>query len=109
MTNTLVNFWKEQNDKADVIKLDEAALELQIQAEGELFTMYKDIKNAEADLRKSKVNAQNSPDFMNIARIALKVKTTTKTFTEALETFKDLFGETPKYEFNLTPTVIATV
>jgi hypothetical protein len=101
MTNTLVNFWVAQNDKADAIKLEEAALELQIQAEGELFTMYKEIKTSEADLRRAKVDAQNKPDFMSIARLALKVKTTTKAFTEALETFKDLFGEEPKYEFKL--------
>jgi hypothetical protein len=106
MTNTLVEFWVKQNDKADTIKLEEAALELQIQAEGELFNMYKEIKTSEADLRKAKVDAQNKPDFSTIARIALRVKTTTKAFTEALETFKDLFGETPKYDFKLTPAVV---
>ena len=101
MTNTLIDFWVAQNDKADAIKLEEAALELQIQAEGELFNMYKDIKTSETDLRKAKVDAQNKPDFSTIARLALKVKTTTKAFTEALETFKSLFGEEPKYEFKL--------
>jgi hypothetical protein len=106
MTNTLVTFWVAQNDKADAIKLEEAALELQIQAEGELFNMYKEIKTSETDLRKAKVDAQNKPDFSTIARLALKVKMATKSFTEALETFKDLFGETPKYEFTLTPVVV---
>jgi hypothetical protein len=101
MTNTLVTFWVAQNDKADAIKLEEAALELQIQAEGELFNMYKEIKTSETDLRKAKVDAQNKPDFSTIARLALKVKTTTKAFTEALATFTDLFGEEPKYEFKL--------
>jgi hypothetical protein len=106
MTNFLVDFWKAQNDKAEVTKLEESALELQIQAEGELFNMYKEIKTSETDLRKSKVDSQNKPDFSTIARLALKVKMATKSFTEALETFKDLFGEEPKYEFNLTPVVV---
>lgn len=106
MTNTLVDFWKTQNDKADSIKLEESALELQIQAEGELFTMYKEIKTSESNLRKAKVDAQNKPDFSNIAKLALQVKINTKSFTEALETFKDLFGEEPKYEFSLTSSVV---
>jgi hypothetical protein len=99
--NKLITFWKEQNDKAEVTKLEESALELQIQAEGELHNMYKNVKNAEVSLRKAKVDAQGTPDFRRIASLALKVKTTTKTFTEAMEVYKDLFGEDPKFGFKL--------
>lgn len=99
--NKLITFWKEQNDKAEVTKLEEAALELQIQAEGDLHTMYKEVKTAETKFRKAKVDAQNTPNFKTIASLALKVKTTSKTFTEALEVYKELFGEEPKFGFKL--------
>jgi len=99
--NKLITFWKEQNDKAEVTKLEEAALEIQIQAESDIHSMYKEVSTAKADLRKAKVDAQNNPCFKKISELALKVKTSTKILTEALETYKELFGETPKFSFTV--------
>ncbi len=97
--NKLISFWIEQNDKADTIKLEEAALEIQIQAESDIHAMYKGVSSAKASLRKAKVNAQNRPNFKDIADLSLEVKTTTKILNEALEVYKELFGENPKFDF----------
>jgi hypothetical protein len=98
---TLVDFWKEQNDKAEETKLVEAALELQILAESDLHAMYKEVKDSEKNLRKAKVDAQNEADFKSIANLALKVKTSSKILSEALEVYRELFGEEPKFGFKL--------
>lgn len=99
--NKLITFWIEQNDKAEVTKLEEAALEIQIQAESDIHTMYKEVSTAKSDLRKAKINAQHNPNFKYISELALKVKTTTKILTEALETYLELFGEKPKFSFSV--------
>lgn len=100
--NKLITFWKEQNDKADEIKLEEAALEIQIQAESYIHEYYKTLNCSKADLRKAKVDAQYDPDFENIVELSIEVKLNQKKLEEALEVYKEIFGENPKFEYKLS-------
>jgi len=94
--NKLIAFWNDQKANEENINLSEAALAIQRQAEIDVATIRNEVETATITLRKSKIDAQKSKDFKAIVEASISVKIANKRYEEALETYKELFGEEPK-------------
>lgn len=96
-TTKIFNFWKDANLNVEDIRLQEAAISLQLDAENVVAALKQAVATARQELDNAKRVAQTNQNFKRIVEAYIELEIVTKEHTQSVLAYTDLFGESPKF------------